>query len=99
MHNIDNAETNAFRKRLRLKEYDYSQNGLYFITICANKKNDCFGRITGRKNYSEKDKEIIDFVTNLAADTFVGVDAHIDPNPICFNQYIELSEMGKIADK
>ena len=26
------------RKRLRLKDYDYSQNGAYFVTICTHKK-------------------------------------------------------------
>ena len=26
------------RKRLRLKEYDYSQNGCYFVTICVKDK-------------------------------------------------------------
>ena len=32
----DNMET---RKHNRLKEYDYSQNGYYFITICTVKKS------------------------------------------------------------
>lgn len=41
------------RKSIRLKDYDYSQNGMYFITICTknrenifwnlNKNNDCRG--------------------------------------------------------
>ena len=31
----DNMET---RKQNRLKEYDYSQNGYYFITICTTEK-------------------------------------------------------------
>ncbi|EGY79407.1 hypothetical protein HMPREF9129_1467 [Peptoniphilus indolicus ATCC 29427] len=26
------------RKTIRLKNYDYSSNGIYFITICADKK-------------------------------------------------------------
>jgi len=32
-------------KTLRLKNYDYSQNGLYFITISTNNKNAYFGEI------------------------------------------------------
>jgi len=32
-------------KTLRLKNYDYSQNGLYFITICTNSKEAYFGTI------------------------------------------------------
>ena len=26
------------RKKLRLKDYDYSQNGCYFVTICTHNK-------------------------------------------------------------
>ncbi|MEG0894888.1 MAG: transposase [Oscillospiraceae bacterium] len=35
------------RKRNRLKGYDYSQNGLYFITICAKDREMLFGKIVG----------------------------------------------------
>ena len=33
------------RKHVRLKEYDYSQNGAYFVTICAAGRRKCFGHI------------------------------------------------------
>jgi putative transposase len=33
------------RKRNRLKEYDYSQAGYYFVTICVNDREDYFGKI------------------------------------------------------
>jgi putative transposase len=33
------------RKSNRLKEYDYSNAGYYFITICVNDRNDYFGKI------------------------------------------------------
>ncbi len=29
---------NKFRKNIRLKNYDYSQTGLYFVTVCTNFK-------------------------------------------------------------
>lgn len=33
------------RKPNRLREYDYSQPGCYFVTICTTKKDSiCFGR-------------------------------------------------------
>ena len=35
------------RKQLRLKDYDYSQNGMYFITICTHKHECLFGSIDG----------------------------------------------------
>ncbi len=33
------------RKRLRLKDYDYSQSGVYFITICTQDRNCWLGEI------------------------------------------------------
>ena len=33
------------RKNLRLKSYDYSSNGAYFITICTQNKQSLFGKI------------------------------------------------------
>lgn len=35
------------RKQLRLKDFDYSQNGYYFITICTHNKQNLFGDIVG----------------------------------------------------
>ncbi|MBC7476172.1 MAG: transposase, partial [Candidatus Sericytochromatia bacterium] len=33
------------RKSIRLKNYDYSQNGAYFITICTNERKMIFSEI------------------------------------------------------
>ncbi|WP_205960019.1 hypothetical protein [Flammeovirga aprica] len=33
------------RRSIRLKGYDYSQSGLYFITICVQHKKHLFGKI------------------------------------------------------
>ena len=30
------------RKRIRLKNYDYSQNGYYFVTICTYERQQLF---------------------------------------------------------
>lgn len=60
------------RKQLRLKNYDYSQEGAYFITICTNEKNKIlwnvgatFGRPQDKSHFSEYgliiDKEIEGF--------------------------------------
>ena len=38
------------RKSIRLKGYDYSQAGLYFITICCYKRFCRFGHIVGADN-------------------------------------------------
>lgn len=34
------------RKNTRLKEYDYSQNGAYFVTICTHNRECTLGEIT-----------------------------------------------------
>ncbi len=33
------------RKQIRLKEYDYSQNNAYFITICTQNRRNLFGEV------------------------------------------------------
>ena len=33
------------RKKLRLKEFDYSSNGAYFITVCTKNKKTLFGPV------------------------------------------------------
>ena len=35
------------RKSIRLKNYDYSREGLYFITICTKNNERIFGEIVG----------------------------------------------------
>ncbi|MBI3133385.1 MAG: hypothetical protein HYZ14_01810 [Bacteroidetes bacterium] len=37
------------RKSLRLKGYDYSLPGLYFVTICTHKKKELFGSVIDKK--------------------------------------------------
>ena len=36
------------RKAIRLKDYDYSQSGCYFITICVKDRHEVLGRVVGR---------------------------------------------------
>ena len=45
------------RRSIRLKEYDYSQAGIYFVTICCKDKVCSFGTIENGKmflNYAGK---------------------------------------------
>ncbi len=35
------------RKNIRLKNYDYSQAGYYFVTICTHNKSHLFGQVVG----------------------------------------------------
>ena len=49
----------AQRKSIRLKEYDYSQSGAYFITICTQNRKWLFGNIVEAKDYSPVTKMIL----------------------------------------
>ena len=35
------------RKNIRLKEYDYSQAGYYFVTICTHNRQNLLGKVVG----------------------------------------------------
>ena len=39
------------RKSIRMKGYDYSQAGLYFITICVQDRKCLFGKVVGVENF------------------------------------------------
>jgi hypothetical protein len=39
------------RRSIRLKGHDYSQPGLYFITICCQNRQCLFGEIVGAENF------------------------------------------------
>ena len=44
---MNNYEINKYhRKSIRLQGYDYSQKGMYFITICVKDKECIFGSIS-----------------------------------------------------
>ena len=43
-----------YRNSLRLRDYDYSQNGMYFITICNYQMQCLFGRIKNGEMYLNK---------------------------------------------
>lgn len=37
------------RKHIRLRKYDYSQNGCYFITICVKNKRQLLGHYRSKE--------------------------------------------------
>jgi len=43
-------DTMKYRKYIRLKEYDYTQEGAYFITLCARNFIPLFGEIINSEN-------------------------------------------------
>jgi REP element-mobilizing transposase RayT len=45
IYNDQNKKSPKSRNSIRLKNHDYSQNGLYFITICTQNRINLFGEI------------------------------------------------------
>ncbi len=52
------------RKRNRLKNYDYSQNGYYFITVCTHNRKNLFGIIDNEEIKLNEFGKIVDFTWN-----------------------------------
>ena len=73
------------RKEQRLKNYDYSQNGAYFITICSQNRLCLFGKIENRKmilNHAgmmiyNKFSEIAKIYPGIQIDKFVIMPNHL----------------------
>ena len=66
------------RKSIRLKGYDYSQAGVYFITICCQDRINRFGEIVGA---SLADAQIADAQMKLN-----------ENGQIAYNEWLKLSE-------
>ena len=49
------------RKYLRLRGYDYSSNGAYFITFCVRDRHEMLGRIVGRDALGAPSVELSDY--------------------------------------
>lgn len=66
------------RKRLRIKNYDYSQCGFYYITVCTHNKQNLFGEI-------ENNMIKLNHVGKIVAFTLNDLPNH---NNINLHQYI-----------
>ena len=66
------------RKLICLKGYDYSKNGIYFITICTKNRENIFGEITTKK------------ITNNP----VGAHCMCPEPEIILNQYGKITKEG-----
>jgi REP element-mobilizing transposase RayT len=73
------------RKSIRLKEYDYSQSGYYFITICTKDREQLFGEINEGKMLLNDYGEIVlnswnnlpNYNSNIGLDYFCIMPNHI----------------------
>ncbi len=73
------------RKAIRLREYDYSQTGGYFITICTYNREYLFGKVINHQMMLNKTGEIVkqwwlkseDKFTNIKLENYVVMPNHI----------------------
>lgn len=62
------------RKSMRLRDYDYSQQGVYFVTICSYKKLHVFGEITdGEMILNDMGRAVVNTLETLPQ-RFPGID-------------------------
>ncbi len=62
------------RKSIRMENYDYSQFGGYFVTICTHEKKCIFGSILGEKMHSNEYGSIVSEVWNSIPNHFDNVE-------------------------
>jgi putative transposase len=62
------------RRTVRLQDYDYSNAGAYFITVCTYHKIETLGHITADRIVQSKEGEIVATVWRSIPDRFPGVD-------------------------
>jgi len=73
------------RRSIRLKKYDYSQEGPYFITVCTQNRESLFGKILEEKMYLNPAGHMIRQIwdslpsrfPNIKLDEFVIMPNHI----------------------
>jgi REP element-mobilizing transposase RayT len=65
------------RRTIRIKGYDYSQSGAYFITICAYKQQIIFGDINIKKIIEDEWSHTATIRTDIILDQFVVMPNHV----------------------
>ena len=104
---MDNTATILNRRSIRLKGYDYSKKGLYFITLCCEKRRQMFGEIiNGKMELNEAGKTahncwqaIPDHFPNVQLEEFVIMPDHVHGVLriiLEVNESLEKNEYGKL---
>ena len=73
------------RRSIRLENYDYTQKGTYFITICTYKKKCIFGFIKNNKMFSNEYGDVVsdywykipEYFQNASIDEFIIMPNHV----------------------
>jgi REP element-mobilizing transposase RayT len=92
------------RRSIRLKGYDYSRAGMYFVTICAQDRKCFFGSISGEKMSLNKAGRLIQEIwdaipehySGVTVDEFVVMPNHVHGiiviSPMDIKQSLEIRE-------
>jgi len=78
------------RKSIRLKGYDYSQAGLYFITICVHDRKCLFGKI-------ENDEMVLNDFGRIADECWLGIPKHF-PNAVLHEHIVMPNHIHGIVE-
>ena len=73
------------RKNIRLKNYDYQQNGLYFVTICIQNREHLLGEISNKGYFIYDAGIMVQSVWNNLPKYYKGINVHdfvVMPNHI-----------------
>jgi REP element-mobilizing transposase RayT len=58
---MKNTPISHHRRSIRIQDYDYKQEGMYFVTICTHHRKFLFGEIDGEKMITNALGEIVQF--------------------------------------
>ena len=76
---IGKGQTDRWRKRrsIRLQEYDYSQAGAYYITVCTRDRESLFGNVLDGQMRLNDAGQIIQSVWNGLPQFYVGIELDV----------------------
>jgi hypothetical protein len=79
MKDIQQQDQNKYHRRsIRLKDYDYSENGAYCITICTKQKAHYFAQYPALKHIVESEWDLVsERFSSVTTDAFVVMPNHI----------------------
>jgi putative transposase len=107
MWEASEMDDSSQRKQLRLKDYDYSQAGYYFITICTYNRKNMFGSFVGADSISAFPKILLNDAGILIERVYLELvkifslaklhEYVIMPNH--FHGIIEITHMNDIAKR
>ena len=79
------------RRSIRLKGYDYSKAGLYFITICVQDRKCLFGKIVAIENFQRK--MVLNDAGNIADACWLEIPKHF-PNVVLHEHIVMPKRIG-----